>query len=140
MDDQLYNQILHLFISNENKYPGEIYKLPPEKRVNAKKSFRLTVKPYTLKDGVLMNAEKQVLRKSGVDTVPKMCHDNPVTGGHFGGDKTYQKIASRFYWKSKYLLILNLTFNPGTNFHTQWVAQYNCWHIKAYVNSLIRRC
>ncbi|KAI6649016.1 hypothetical protein LOD99_6899 [Oopsacas minuta] len=99
MDDQLYNQILHFFISNENKYPGEIYKLPAEKRVNAKSQFRQTVKPYTLKDGVLMHAEKQVLRKSGVDAVLKMCHDNPVTGGHFGRDKTYQKIASRFYWK-----------------------------------------
>ena len=39
MDDQLYNQILH-FIST-NKYPGEIYKLPPENRVNAKYSITL---------------------------------------------------------------------------------------------------
>ena len=110
MDDRLYNQILHFFISNENKYPGEIYKLPPEKRVNAKSQFRQTVKPYTLKDGVLMHTEKQVLRKNGVDEVLKMCHDNPVTGAHFGRDKTYQRIASRFYWKGKYLLILNVTF------------------------------
>ena len=66
---------------------------------NAKKSFRQTVKPYTLKDGFLMHAEKQVLRKSEVDAALKMCRDNPVTGGHFGRDKTYQKIASRFYWK-----------------------------------------
>ena len=79
MDDRLYNQILHFFISNENKYPGEIYKLPPEKRVNAKSQFRQTVKPYTLKDGVLMHTEKQLLRESGVDAVLKMCHDNPVT-------------------------------------------------------------
>ncbi|KAI6648632.1 hypothetical protein LOD99_7989 [Oopsacas minuta] len=112
MDDQLYNQILHFFISNENKYQGKIYKLPAEKRVNAKSQFRQTVKPYTLKDGVLMHAEKQVSRKSGVGAVLKMCHDNPVTGGNFGRDKTYQKIASRFYWKDKGRAILEI-INTG---------------------------
>ncbi|KAI6661770.1 hypothetical protein LOD99_9837 [Oopsacas minuta] len=34
-----------------------------------------------------------------MDAVLKMCHDNPVTGGRFSSNKTYQKIASRFYWK-----------------------------------------
>ncbi|KAI6650165.1 hypothetical protein LOD99_6082 [Oopsacas minuta] len=86
-------------MSKENKYPREIYKLPAKKPVNAKSQFGPTVKPYTLKDEVLMHAEKQVLRKSGMDAVLKMCHDNPVTSGHFGSDKNYQKIASRFYWK-----------------------------------------
>ena len=87
MDGQLYNQIQHFLYPTETKYPREIYKLPPEKRVNAKSQFRQTVKPYTLKDGVLMHTEKQLLRESGVDAVLKMCHDKPCNRGHFGRDK-----------------------------------------------------
>ena len=52
-----------------------------------------------------MHTEKQVLRKSGVDAVLKMCHDNPVVV-----ILVVTKPIRRFYWKGKYLLILNLTF------------------------------
>lgn len=32
----------------------------------------------------------------------KCCHDNDTTGGHFGLQKTYDKINNKYYWKNLY--------------------------------------
>ena len=45
-----------------------------------------------------MHGDQELLQASRF-SVLRVCHDNPSSGGHFGRDKTYNKIASRYYWK-----------------------------------------
>ena len=99
MDNQSYSEILNYFTSTDKKYPEAIYCLSPQERVDAKSKFRQRVKPYVLKNGILMHGDQELLQASRLSTVLRVCHDNPSSGGHFGRDKTYNKIASRYYWK-----------------------------------------
>ena len=46
-----------------------------------------------------MHGDQELLQASRFSTVLRVCHDNPSSGGHFGRDKTYNKFASRYYWK-----------------------------------------
>lgn len=101
MDDKLYKDLVQFFTSPNEKYSEEIYSLKGELRVNAKSKFRQVAKPYNVRNGALFHNERDVLQKNRVIEVLKACHKNPVSGGHFGGQKTYQKIAERYYWKGK---------------------------------------
>jgi len=58
--------------------------------------FRQTAKPYHAERAILYHGEKEVLTKSRMPNVLKVCHENPVSGGHFGRDKTLAKISDRF--------------------------------------------
>src|SRR5436190_24119284 len=40
----------------------------------------------------------KVLREHEKESILYMVHDHP-TGGHFGRDATYNKIAGKYYWK-----------------------------------------
>ena len=71
----------------QQKYPQWIYDLPPEKRVNAKSQFRQTAKPNRAERGILYHGEKEVLTKSQLPNIFKVCYDNPISDGHFGRDK-----------------------------------------------------
>ena len=60
-------------------------------------------KGYEEKLGRLYQQNKEgrllkVLRKDEIDSVLWMMHNHP-TAGHFGTEKTYEKIKERFYWK-----------------------------------------
>ena len=60
-------------------------------------------KGYEEKLGRLYQRNKEekllkVLKKDEIDSVLWMMHNHP-TAGHFGTEKTYEKIKERFYWK-----------------------------------------
>ena len=99
MDETTYSQILHFYSSADRKYPEYIYDVPLDKRVDAKSKFRQLAKPYHFEGGIVKHGDKEVLVKGRIDGVLKAFHDNPVTGGHFGRDKTLSKLSERFYWK-----------------------------------------
>ena len=101
MEDQLHDQLLRFYTAthcNTTKVPQWIYDLPPEKRVNAKSQFKQTPKPYRA-GGILYHGEKEIVTKSRLPNILKACHGNPISGGHFGRDKTLAKISDRYYWK-----------------------------------------
>ena len=100
MDDQSYYQIFNYFTSTENKYPETICCLSAHERVDAKSKFRQRVKPYELKKGILMNGDKEVLQACRLSSVLRARHDIHLQEViFFARDKTYNKIASRYYWK-----------------------------------------
>jgi len=94
MDDKLYDQLLTFYTVTQHKYPQWIYDLPP-----GKSQFRQTAKPHRAERGLLYHGKKEVLIKSRMPNILKVCHDNPVSGGHFGRDKTVAKISDCYYWK-----------------------------------------
>ena len=93
MDDQLCKDILCCYTSADRKYPDAIYALPPDKRANPKSHFRRVEKPYRAEGGMLYHDSKHVVRKSQVNDTLSACHNNPVSGSHFGCDKTLAKIS-----------------------------------------------
>ena len=98
MDDQLYKDILHYHTALERKYPASIYNLTLGKRSNAKTNFRRTCGHFNVENGVLKHMGREVLVKTRLQAILHAYHDNATTGGHFGRDKTYGKIAERYYW------------------------------------------
>ena len=48
---------------------------------------------------VKMHGKNEVLTKNRVEDILRAFHDSPVSGGHFGRDKTLSKLAERYYWK-----------------------------------------
>ena len=70
-----------------------------EERTNAKSKFRQGTRPYTANNGILFHDKREVLPKGRLQNILSAFHSNPITGGHFGTEKTYQKIAQRYYWK-----------------------------------------
>lgn len=42
---------------------------------------------------------KKVVSSINKERIIQACHDNPVSGGHFGRDKTLNKISQKYYWK-----------------------------------------
>ena len=99
MEDQLYEEIVHFHSVSVGKYPERIIRTDPKTRNCAKSNFRQTANRYHVVDGVLMYGGLEVLAKSRLAGVMRSFHDNPATGGHFGRDKTYDKIRARFFWR-----------------------------------------
>src|SRR5215213_5578364 len=61
---------------------------------------------FEVKNGKLYKKKKngkilRVLKEDETDAILFMAH-NHETGGHFGTDTTYNKIADRYYWKGMY--------------------------------------
>ena len=101
MEDSLYNELVHFHsvTSSEGRYPERIASLEHKKRNSEKCNFRQIAKPYYQVDGVLMHGACEVLQKSRLASILNAFHDNPSSGAHFGRDKTYRKIKTRYYWK-----------------------------------------
>ena len=99
MDEEFYSQILQFYTSPDRKYPEYIYDVPMDKRMDQKSKFRQQVKPYHVEDGVVKHGKNEVLTKNRVEDILRAFHDSPVSGGHFGRDKTLSKLAERYYWK-----------------------------------------
>lgn len=93
MDDRFYSEILNYYTASEHKYPEQIYNLPHDQCINAKSMFRQSVKPYKVKAGIDLHSKKQVLVKSKLASILRKCHNNQVSGGHFGQDKIFNKIS-----------------------------------------------
>eukprot|EP00731_Ephydatia_muelleri_P015163 Em0008g883a len=53
---------------------------------------------YFTEDGADSTAKQWIVDKESQMKVITSCHDQKLGGGHFGRDKTLQKICSRFYW------------------------------------------
>ena len=75
-------------------------KYPPGSSVNQKRATRNKAKKFVIKDGVLHYISKDGLRQWITEEyqqrkIIQACHADKL-GGHFGRDKTRQKIASRF--------------------------------------------
>ena len=75
-------------------------KYPAGSSVNQKRATRNKARKFVIKDGVLHYIAKDGLRQWITEThqqrkIIQACHADKL-GGHFGRDKTRQKIASRF--------------------------------------------
>eukprot|EP00731_Ephydatia_muelleri_P007412 Em0003g1660a len=80
-------------------------------REEAEKQWKRTVRrkaqDFTVNDGQLyikgkngQEARRWVFDEEDQKRVMEACHDDKLGGGHFGRDKTLQKICSRFYWQN----------------------------------------
>eukprot|EP00731_Ephydatia_muelleri_P007459 Em0003g1707a len=80
-------------------------------REEAEKQWKRTVRrkaqDFTVNDGQLyikgkngQEARRWVFDEEDQKRVMEACHDDKLGGGHFGWDKTLQKICSRFYWQN----------------------------------------
>lgn len=94
---------LHTFLSS-----------PEEKRVwpeqvttkDQKRNWRRKAASYSIVSGTLHYDHKshgsvRVIKKDETASILKGCHSNP-TSGHLGINKTWQKVASRYYWPGMY--------------------------------------
>ena len=99
MDSEKHVEFLNYFLNKDKKYPERIYNLSPKKRENEKANFRKIVKPFSVKNGTLYHGDVEAVTKDRVPGMLLACHDNPATGGHYGRDKTYQKIQARYWCK-----------------------------------------
>src|SRR2546423_9496572 len=73
--------------------------------VNNEKKWKQS-ETFEVRNGKLYRKKKngkilRVLKEDETDTILFMTH-NHETGGHFGVDTTYNKIADRYYWKGMY--------------------------------------
>ena len=67
------------------------------------KALEKESKNYIVKYGKLFKEKKEktvkVLKENEKEAILWLMHDHP-TAGHFGIEKTYEKISKRFYWKN----------------------------------------
>jgi len=98
MEDQLYYQLVRIYIATQQKYRRCIYDPPPEKRVESNSLFRQAVRPYRTAGRVLYHGNKEVCTKSRLQTILEICHGNLISGGPFGREKKFANISERYYW------------------------------------------
>src|SRR5436305_8851425 len=94
---------------NKNEYE-EILECLQDTVNNEKR--RKQSETFEVRNGKLYRKKKngkilQVLKENEMDAILFMTH-NHETGGHFGEDTTYNKIANRYYWKGMYDDIKNM--------------------------------
>ena len=108
MERSKYNDILRYLESGV--YPERIYRLRGNQRTNAKANFRRATQRYQVERGRLTYSKRTVVVRDKVKKILQAYHENRYTGAHFGRDKTFYKIASRYYWKGKLeFLVMSLT-------------------------------
>ena len=100
--DPAYRDVISFLESNKPKL------LPTSSRAHALKSRSIH---YALKEGILYRIwldrfdEKPrhlvVIPQALQDSVLQSCHDDRAAG-HLGFDRTYHRVAERFYWKHMY--------------------------------------
>lgn len=94
---------------NRQRYDNIVKCLKGEYLRNWNKEFIMKLekeaKKYELEKEKLLKVNKfglvRVLKEDEIDSVIFMIH-NHATGGHFGIENTYHKIAERYYWKGMY--------------------------------------
>ena len=91
MDDSTYQTIVSYL--RDGSYPDSVTneKCRDSKKLE-KRKIRKMVKPYTLRNDSLFYNGTKVARRSEVPALLKATHNDPVGGGHFGQQKTYQKV------------------------------------------------
>ncbi|KAL5497061.1 hypothetical protein EMCRGX_G013457 [Ephydatia muelleri] len=95
---QLYNDIYRYLKDSEYR---------PNATKNDKRAIRRRTCSFVLRDGLLYftedgadsTAKQWIVDKESQMKVITSCHDQKLGGGHFGRDKTLQKICSHFYWR-----------------------------------------
>ena len=90
-------------------------KYPAGSTVNQKRATRNKAKKFVVKDGVLHYIAKDGHRQWITDAdqqrkIIQACHADKL-GGHFGRDKTREKIASRFATFTERLIAVTLDFH-----------------------------
>ena len=115
MEEKRYKDIVRFHTEEQNKYPQHIYKMPAREKNNEKANFKKTAHKYQVVDGILMYKNREVLTVNRLPSILHACHDNPSTGGHFGRDKTYGKIAERYYWTGMTKTIANKRHSQSAN-------------------------
>ena len=94
MDDTLYDNVLN-YLKN-GTYPltakGENRDVTKVK----KRQLRKTAAKYTIREDVLYHDGILVAKRNQVPEILQEFHDNYVSGGHLGMNKTYKKVSTRF--------------------------------------------
>ena len=108
MEEEIYTSLVNYFTNEHRRYPEEVYNIVDQKsKSDVKTKFRQKTKPYRVEGNTLYYGKYRVAKDSEVDEILRACHDNPSTGGHFGRDKTMQKITENYYWKGMKKDIMN---------------------------------
>nr|KAG5690554.1 hypothetical protein BaRGS_014687 [Batillaria attramentaria] len=63
-----------------------------------KRQLRKTAAKYTIREDVLYHDGILVAKRSQVPEILQEFHDNYVSGGHLGMNKTYKKVLGRYFW------------------------------------------
>ena len=98
MEDTKYNEMWNYL--KYGKYPEGADK-------GKKRDIRKKCEPFLLENDELYhkpksgtgNMAKKVVLSTEKERIIQACHDNVVSGGHFGRDKTFSKISQKYYWK-----------------------------------------
>lgn len=98
MEDTKYNEMWNYL--KYGKYPEGADK-------EKKRDIRKKCEPFLLENDELYhkpksgtgNMAKKVVLSTEKERIIQACHDNEVSGGHFGRDKTFSKISQKYYWK-----------------------------------------
>ena len=96
MNDEEYNNLIDLIV--RGLYPQGMDKI-------RKDGLRRKSKRFLVKDGLLFYYDKKrntgllVVLTSQKTMILEGCHSAILGGGHFGRDKTLEKLSERYYWK-----------------------------------------
>nr|KAG5695504.1 hypothetical protein BaRGS_008007 [Batillaria attramentaria] len=63
-----------------------------------KRQLRKTAAKYTIREDVLYHDGILVAKRNQVPEILQEFHDNYVSGGHLGMNKTYKKVLERYFW------------------------------------------